>query len=87
MILYSLEVLLIMNGLKVVCIILIVLGLCACGFGIFRKTMDANTVPALPDMPHYDMSEIGQGSITLDLTENAEPDGEITSTNGDIVEG
>lgn len=75
-----------MNGLKIVCVILIVLGLCACGFGVFGKTLDTGAT-TVADMPTYDMNTVGQGSISLDLTESEAPDGEITSTNGDVIDG
>ena len=76
-----------MNGFKVFCIILIILGLGAAGYGFVRYQQETNT-SAVRDPVVYDMKAItgsNSASVTLDLTESEPADGELVSTNGNVL--
>lgn len=78
-----------MNGFKVFCIILIVLGVGIFGFGFVRYQQEIGVIqtPTLADPMVFDIADMTTAEEEL-VVENpdAVPNGELTSTNGDVVE-
>lgn len=78
-----------MNKVRVLSIVLIVLGVCALGFGIAQYRMAGSVVVQPVDLPTYNMVEASEGIMNVEVMMDEEsegPDEAYNTVNGDVYD-